>query len=452
MLAMGCSVDPQIDDLPCPCADGFTCVAGRCVEGAPGEDAGPGDAGDPATDAGPGEDAGAPATQIVIDFSEGDHSDTEPGADGSLMLDGSSDGVYRSAVLEVTATSPNRIAWTPDAPYSKPLPRGRAEESGYAAGGFSMSENVVLYDFPDMLASAGEAVPDLSGRGNDGVIVGTVPAAPVDALVGYGYAFTDVNWLETSLDSTDDLQMGASDWTWMTWTRTTQSSEGMVFENRTFFGMEEQGTRDPHIWFGTSHSCNGGEPGATAGGTLRSSAGTDSDSYCGASVVNDGEWHLVTMTKRGHPDATITVFVDGAPESSTPMRFDGPFVFSEGAAMSYGDFPGSFMTTADFAQITIFRRALESREVADAHRRAALRVEVRLRACGDAACSADPPFVGPDGTADTAFRDPATSLSPPVEHDIELGDAPYFQVEVRLESDRDGETPRISDMSLYVSP
>lgn len=405
-------------------------------------------AGDARVDA--GDDAGASAGDVTVDFSIGEHAGTRVAADGALELAGAA-GTYRTEVIALSAPVPRRLGWTPDGPYAKRFPRDRAAESGYRDDALSMRENVVLYDFPSTASMAGVAVPDLSGRGNLGQVVGSVPAVPVDAPVGSGYGFIDTNWLETPFVNAD-LQLGASDWTWMTWMRTTQSSEGMVLENRTLFGMEEVGSHDPHIWFGPSHPCNGTAPGAALGGTLRSSAGTDEMSYCGTSVVNDGVWHLVAMTKHGHPTATITVYVDGAPETETMTTFDGPFVFSADAAMGYADFPGSFVTTVDLAHVTIFRRALEALEVLAAHRRGALRVAIQLRACADATCSDDPPFVGPDGTPETVFDDPVDNLSPPVAHDVDLTGAAFVQLEVRMESDRSFESPRIRDLTLQLGP
>lgn len=451
LLLAGCSVDPRVDDKPCPCAPGFVCVADRCVEG-DAVDAGDALDGGRVVDSGDVDmvDAGPPAPGTVqLDFASGTHDATVVDGEGGLTLGSNRpSGTWRSEVIDrVDAPALRELRWIPDAPYAKPMPRDRSAESGYAMDAVSMSENVVLYDFADAVLTAGRMVMDKSGRGNSGVVVASVPVVQVAAPVGFGVAFQLDSYLLSPFDRTTDLQLGTSDFTWTAWVRTTQPSEDMTNNNRVFFGTEEDVSRNPHIWFGLSNTCNGADPGAYMGGHLRSAAGDDGDGYCGTSVVNDGEWHLVTLTKRGHADAIVTVFVDGELESATPHPFNGPIAFSETEAMHYGSFvDGSFATIVDMSQIAIFRRALGPMEVRALHRRSALRVAVRLRECVAVDCSDDPPFVGPDGTPATAYRDPADNLAPPVLHEVVLrGD--YLQVEVRLETDLP-DTPRITGLTL----
>lgn len=395
----------------------------------------------------------APET-FVVNFNDGEHTGTMSGPEATLQLAmNKTRGTYRSIVFRRGATPLTELNWVPEAPYSKPLPHMRRSESGYARDAVSMDENVVLYDFEEAPTTDNRRIGDWSGRGNVGNIVGTLPAV-VPAPVGFGYAFgsnnADHSYLRTSLSSSSDLQLEISDYTWQAWVRTNQPSETTTatHNNRVFFGMEESGSHNPHIWFGLSRPCNGDAPGAAMGGTFRSSAGTDSASYCGTSAVNDGKWHMVTMAKSGHALATVAVYVDGEHEQDNQVNFAGPIEFTQTEQMHYGAFvDGTYPSTVDMSQIQIYRRALSPNDIRAMYRRSALRLSIQMRQCGMSDCSDALPFVGPDQSSNTSFRDQVDNLSPPVSHPVNVtGD--YVQLQVTLESDTPGETPVLRSLTL----
>jgi hypothetical protein len=213
--------------------------------------------------------------------------------------------------------------------------------------------------------------------------------------------------------------------------------------NRVFFGGESLDPTNPHNWFGVRSDCNGAASGAFLGGTLRSNVGGERVNYCGASVVNDGQWHFGAVTKSGHTDTTVRVYADGARESSLEGGFLGPLTFrNPDDTWNVGAFrDGRFPTTVDLAEVVMWRRALSDAEVRSLHRRVALRVRVQLRSCSLPDCS-DVPF------ASGGFVDPPDTSEVPVQHG-DLGvEGRYVQLRATLESDIPGDSPELEWLQL----
>jgi hypothetical protein len=354
-------------------------------------------------------------------FDAGDYVGAEWEGD-HVGLAGVGGGRFTSRVFDAGAmVTWNTIEWTPGAPYGKPLPDGGSGESGYKNGNADMSGNILLWHFDGATGSLANnaTLDDDSGANADATVdtgaslgPGVFGQALEDDLSGY--VFTPV---------TGALNFGSSDFTWALWVRSTHScpETNPPSGNRVYIGADESGGDQTHLWFGcTSHApeCPNADGTGRAGGTFcsRKTPTDDCQSFCGSSVINDGQWHHLALTKSGHGNATVRVFVDGQSDLATgtiDIPFDIPIDFPVGTEFAVGAFSGgSFQSRGDFDEVALWTRRLTGGEVAALYERGALSLFLQVRACALPDCSDDPVWRGPVG-ASTSFADVTSSAGPP---------------------------------------
>jgi len=424
-------------------------LAGECVGplgdtsggSAPTEDAGPGtdpslstdpDAtvdssastnaeADVETTQGPSGDVVFRDDELAGEFGDGTFSGLEY-ADGRVRLAaGVTSGVFVSRVFDAGATVQwQTLAWSPDAPYAKPLPNDGLAEVGYADGNVDMLGNVVLFHFDaDGALAAGTVVADGSGRGNDGTLL-TDGSGSAGVAGVFGTAIADHLDAYVSIPpDTMDLDFGADDFTWATWFRFSHDCSA----NNVFIGVDDivgGGDDFPHLWMGCTDEawpeCPASARMPTPGGVLRSvhSLAGDGTSYCGEGPINDDTWHHMAITKAGHPDAVVTLYVDGGISAQADASFAAPLDLTQDGDFAFGGFSGgTYPTEGMFDDAAIWTRALADDEIAALYRRGALRVALALRVCGVADCADEPAFVGgPDLEAGEGFTDPPDAPAP----------------------------------------
>jgi hypothetical protein len=365
--------------------------------------------------------------ELAGEFGDGTFAGLEYG-DGRVRLEqGETSGTFVSRVFDAGAPVQwQTLAWAPDAPYAKPLPDGGMAELGYAEGNVDMLANVVLFHLDITGALAADAIlEDASGRGNDGTLVGDGGESMGVAGV-FGSAMADHLDAYVSIPAgTADLDFGEADFTWATWFRFSHACTN----NNVFIGVDDViGGSDafPHLWMGCTDDawvqCPDDATMPRPGGVLRSVHNLPDDGamYCGDGPIADDAWHHMAITKVGHPDAVVTLYVDGSIAAQVDATFAESLDLTQDGDFAFGGFSGgTYPTEGTFDDIAIWTRALAADEIAALHRRGALRVELAVRVCAEPACADDPEFVGgPSLDAAGVFADPPDALAPGTELDI----------------------------------
>ncbi|MDI1428851.1 LamG domain-containing protein [Polyangium sorediatum] len=388
------------------------------------------------------------------EFEFGSFSDTEWAAARLRLKASSLDGAFRSRVFD--AGEPvdwTTFTWTPAGPYLKALPDSRGKEVGYAEGSMDMSANVLLLHLDGAGAlTPGAAAMDTSGQKGNAVVT-----APVGTTLSFeegpiGQGLADKLNTYLALDTiSGDYDFNQGDFTWALWAKTESNCSG----NKVFLGVDT-GFSGPHLWLGCAPAdfgpCGEGSPEGRAAGTFMSNFDDPNDGvpFCGASQINDGQWHHLAAVKKGHAQAQVVLYVDGIAEATLGTTFNTP-IFLTGDDFSVGALSkGDFQAEGAYDEVAIWKRALGPDEVMSIYRRGGARLALRVRACNDPACEdGDPPFVGADGS-DGWFVDPTGTLGPPTDMQLVVPRARYFQYEVSFEGYREGDGPGLFAVKVHA--
>ncbi len=377
--------------------------------------------------------------------------------DGLRLASGLVGGTFVSRVFDAGREDAQwtQLRWTPRAPYGKPLPNGGTSETHYPEGNADLSENVLLMHM-DQAGSqqSGSLIPDHSGREHDGVIEGgpieRIASAPFDS----GASVTGGAFISMSSIGHDDFQFGEDDFTWSLWVRSTagcRDEAGLVTANQVYIGIEGVSAEyTAHLWLGCSNpasgSCAGPEQGRV-GGTFNDA--TTGDSFCAAGEHADGQWHHVAVVKRGHEEATVTVWVDGVQRDQFAAAYQSPLDFEPSTSLTIGGLSGSFLSSFDVDEAAVYRRGLEDEEVQDLYRRGALTVKIQVRACATATCDGAA-FVGPDGTPSSFFVDRSTAADIGVA--LAATSGRFFQYRVLVDGVGTEPSPAIDSVLISALP
>ena len=297
------------------------------------------------------------------------------------------------------------LAWLPVAPQGRPLPDGGAADAGYAEGGVSMADNLLLLHLDGAGAAAhGDPVPDASGLGHHGHIVLAGQGA-----THVGGAFRQALDLDRDAWVTLDgffFDFGTGDFTWAVWVKMRDCADSN--DNRVAMGGGGAGD-DPHVWIGAAcpERCAGRD-----GADMIYRDGTrmgPSLTACTGVVLDDGAWHHLASVKRGHtaPPAAVTLYVDGREVAAATYDFGAATFSYDGGEIRLGGFNlggAQYNTRVTVDEAAMWKRALGDAEIAALFRRGAVHLELQVRACADGACDSEP-FLGPDGAGATWFTE-----------------------------------------------
>jgi hypothetical protein len=375
LASSGCSLLFDLDPLS---AGTGGAAAGGGGQGGAGGAGGAGEGGGTGTAGG-----GAGALEFVDDelegeFGAGTFDGTAWTGDRVALAAGVAAGEFRSRVFDAAApVTWQSLAWLALAPYSKPLPDDRETEFGYDEDNIDMDDNRLLLHLDgEGTLQAGQTVLDASGRRNDFTVFASGNAVSTFTPGRFGAAVEDgpTTWLGAEVGPDSDFQFGLEDFTWALWVRTTEDCAG----NKVHLGVEDSGTQtDTHLWLGCAppsySGCPLGAAGGRAGGYFTSAQGTgDGGGFCSAKVINDGVWHHLAVTKEGHLNATVRLYVDGVEEDVEAMSFTELFDFTGNPQLTVGAFSGgSYQAVGAFDEVAIWDSALEACRCAPAPTRRA---------------------------------------------------------------------------------
>ena len=374
-------------------------------------------------------------------------------ADGRLGLElPAVTGTFTSRVFDAGAVAQWQTAqWQPDAPYGKPLPDDGAAERGYVEGGVDMANNVLLMHFDgEGVWGDGVDVSDASGAGSHGTIISD--AGPVPLIAGvFDTAIDDHLESRVSIPTAQApaLAFGENDFTWALWFRMDDPCE----QNHVYMGVDndDDGTSTwPHLWLGCTDDswgeCSGMVTEPRGAGVFRSqhSVGDDGAFFCSQSSINGNEWHHMVVTKEGHNNASVRLYLDGQLEYQGTGSFAGPLEYPDEPDFTIGAFSrGSYPAEAAFDEAAAWSRALGTSEVAAAYHRGVLRLQVSVRVCDEPECADEPSF-------GQVMVDPPDSLTPGSVLNLEgLGPGRYVQYQVEMSrSAGDDAFPRLGSITL----
>ncbi len=397
------------------------------------------------------------------EFGEGSGDNVEY-ADGRLQMTGTRGaGRFVSRVFDAgQAVAWDRLSWAPLAPYGKALPDDAGVELGYAEDGIDMAGNVLLMHFDGPGDLPGDAeVSDTSGRNNHGTII-TVGSSSgtVEGVFG-GALFDHVDgYVSIPTAGTQDFDFGNDDFTWSIWFQFTHGCE----TNNTFIGVDDLiggGDGTPHLWMGCTNNawdeCPVVGPEPRPAGVLHAVQGDLDDGafYCGGTTINDGQWHHMAIVKEGHVGGEVRLYVDGELDTTEAATFAAPILMLNDSDYGIGGFSGStFPSQATLDDAAMWTRALGDGEVAALYRRGARGLTLQVRACTEAACADEPPFVGGDTLSSTEFFvDPDGALAP--ETEISVAGLPatrYLQYRVEFTGPATSPGPALTSVTITGAP
>lgn len=391
-------------------------------------------------------DSGLPPA--FVDDTDEDFGQGDPGAftvveDGAVRLvPDARAGVFESRVFVAGRDDARAraLSWVPLGPYGKGLPEASAgadEVAAYARGGADVSDLVLLLHLDGALGDSvgdGMLVEDASGLGHDAVMVDmTEPGDSryADGRVGGALFVRRDDYLRIPDALVDgDFRFGMDDFTWAVWVRI----EGCEPSEDNVIAL---GGEIPHVWLGAA--CPDGNAWFQVHDDEHLGEGVGSS----ASIV-DALWHHLVGVKTA---SRTLLYVDGAEVASLEQVLG---VFSNFTKdLLIGNFPlgdapvYTYRSELTVDELAVFRRALSDDEVRDLYLRAALRLQLQIRACPAAGCG-EVPFVGPDGTGATFFSEGEQHGLP---EDL-VGAS--FQYRAVLQSDVAGMTPVLDRVELTV--
>jgi hypothetical protein len=295
------------------------------------------------------------------------------------------------------------LAWIPRAPTGKPLPDNRGSDEGYAADAVDMTGSILLLHLDgDGAPGQGTKVVDRSGKAHDGLIV--LAGQNVSHVPGvFGSGLDIERDAYVSVDGTR-FDFGTGDFTYAIWVRMYDCAQSN--DNRIAMGGGGAGDR-PHMWIGARCPETCADKDGAFMNFLDDTRVGPTLSPCTGTSLEDGGWHHLAGVKQGHAPAEVRLYVDGRKVDIAEFDFGAASHTYTGGEIRLGGFNlggTQYNTRITVDEAAIWKRALASDEIAALYRRGALGLELQVRVCPDGTCDGEP-FVGPDGTAATAFTE-----------------------------------------------
>jgi hypothetical protein len=340
-------------------------------------------------------DAGG-STACPFNLTAGSHDGTQL-ADGAVELFSGVveviDGSWRSAVVDLGAAgaAPTTLVWQPGAPTGKNLVDGGAAEGGYPEGGFDMTGSLLLYHLDD------GGYLDASGSGVDATCEALTCPPPEPGRFRRAAGFTAGDRLDAAGDSLEPSAVTVA-----LWARVDEAPVGG--DTTAMLIRKGQGDQEPFTSWSLEADFRSSNQRLTCyvGGV---GTGGASLSVTSTSTFELGSWFHVACSYDG---SDVRLYVDGQLDrmvsGGRPIDFALPDRGLRLGQWRTGGAPQQRLSGA-LDEVAVWSRVLSGTEIKALYQRGAQELSFQLRSCTTADCGDDPPFVGPDGTAATAFSE-----------------------------------------------
>ncbi|MEK7122638.1 MAG: LamG-like jellyroll fold domain-containing protein [Patescibacteria group bacterium] len=363
----------------------------------------------------------------------------------ALALSSAPSGTYTSAVFDARTSAPwTALAWTPLAPFGKPLPNSGQSEVGYAQANASMASNGALWHLNEQSG----VIADSSGNSRNstvqsGITYGTQGVYGT-ALTFNGAAYADFPSVFPHSPHAADI----TEFTVELWMRSTvnpASAGVMVWEGwgGTFVVQVNAAGEISFVVKQTRYNC-GDYNGAWIG--INTSPAT----------YTNGQWHHVAA-RYHRAENIIQLYIDGVLKNSATLNAseclsdpptDHPPIL--GAASQYPSNRVNFYT-GDLDEVALYSRAFSADEIRERYERGSRAVQVHVRTCDDSACSGES-FVGPDGTTGDYYGE-QDSVAPTTPNFLltNLGENRYFQYRATFTAPTNPLAPSLQSITVTNS-
>ena len=221
------------------------------------------------------------------------------------------------------------------------------------------------FDGPDMF----ENVSDVSGQGNDAHLCATLGAScgspnatstfVIAGKTGQGLRLAGDGNRGSRIGDSAFFQPGTGEFTISGWIKTNlQTSSGCnVGSNIIGSWYLGQGSIDV-LLLGVGHGCFGGATSGQPRLMYRESGSTGA--VVGSTLVNDGQWHLITVTRSG---TNAVIYVDGVEDGSDTLAGGLDWDFPNNNPWSIGEGSGFSSAEGLIDDVRVYNRALSASEV-----------------------------------------------------------------------------------------
>lgn len=358
-------------------------------------------------------------------------------------------GYFDSRTLNVgSPTDWTSLSWMPVGPNGVQLPDNATEDTGYLAGGATMTGNVLLAHLNE---STGTAFADASGQGNKGTCTGTgCPTLGGDGKFATAASFDGVDD-QISIPSSASLNVTTAvtveAWIYPKAMPNTTEGAGIISKGN-------DGNNDARYELLLLSNSDFVPNAQNAFFRLSNHTTTDPYKNTQYPFVYGGNmplnaWSHVVGTYDG---SVISLYVNGVQVASQPMT-GGPIKVDNNPLMigvrqlQSGDMGKShFKGMID--EVAVYNRALTSGEVQSRYLRGAIQPKFQVRSCDKADC-AGVNFVGP-GNSDKTFYTPSALATSPQQAVTLSGIAknPYFQYRAYFDSKSASLFPALKSVAI----
>lgn len=361
----------------------------------------------------------------------------------------STSGTYLSSIKDATNPSATwtTLAYTTNRPTNKELPNSPITENIYGAGNANMSGNVLLMHFNE--SSGATTFADTSGNNNNGSCIGTACPTEVSGKLN-GAVSLDGNLQYINAGRASSLNFGSGSFSFAFWMKPNTGNNSQIL-----IGKGENGNSGFRInteyRYGVQNQIAMSVNSMSANGNF-SVRGTASSYKVGQWNYVVGVWDKASSLIRLYLDSVDTnaVYLGGIGTEAQITNTDYPNRDLLIGAYDLGA-PGTLHFNGQLDEVSIFNRALTPVEISDMFKRGVTRLKLQVRSCLDNTCSANPGFIGPDGSATTYFTDGIASTNAAPSFSLSNLSGRFLQYKAYLDSDSNVATPELKSTSLTYS-
>ena len=335
----------------------------------------------------------------------------------------SANGSFLSQIFDVVVNGTfNNISWVSSA-YGE-SPSNRETETKFANGNLNMSGNMILYHFNND-SGFGEnrsLVYDFSGNNWNGTWSGSGASNGTPRLGSFSGEFK--GGTEYAYTANMNTEFVGQNLTVLAWVMTDNAAPS---DNKLIFGRQQSVSEkqfqggidtDGTIVFSTFTTC---------------STGTNLNSR---EVLKVGEWYHVAFLLNHSVEKKI--YINGEENNSATS---GPLTLESCGAQPTAigaNVRNPETTSWDglIDEVAIFNRTLSPQEIKDHYRRGAMRLNITVRSCNDAACSGE------------SFTDINDTSPQQLSTDYSIADNQWFQYNVSFETFNRTLTPELYNISI----